>query len=135
MKILDYVVCEDIRVEQGGKLSLMGVFPDKMVVRGTKDSPLVWPMNIRLACYLKVQIDTNKSISRLVASVTFNNEEFMKNDFSIPEINKKGLIVFNWNFNSKEVPAPGRFLLKISAYSQDKLIEECLEDSFEIVAG
>ncbi|MEO6098316.1 MAG: hypothetical protein ABIW76_22640 [Fibrobacteria bacterium] len=52
MKVLDFVVCEDVRQELGGKLSLMGVYPDAMVINFQQEEK--WPFITRLSFYIKL---------------------------------------------------------------------------------
>lgn len=52
MKTLDFVVCEDIRSEFGGKFSLMGVFPDTMLINFRAEEK--WPFITRLSFYIKL---------------------------------------------------------------------------------
>jgi hypothetical protein len=52
MKVLDFVVCEDIRQEVGEKFSLMGVYADSMLVHFRESEK--WPFVTRLGFYIKL---------------------------------------------------------------------------------
>lgn len=52
MKVLDFIVCEDIRNEVGAKFSLMGVYADSMMVHFQNEEK--WPFVTRLGFYVKL---------------------------------------------------------------------------------
>lgn len=65
MKLIDCILCDDIRQEAGGKQSLMGVYDEilriQMPEKSKKDSKEV---AIRLCVYLRVAFDLNEEIGK-----------------------------------------------------------------------
>jgi hypothetical protein len=55
MKLLDFLVCDDIRHEQGDKLSFMGVFGDSIRVNVPVGAPK--PISLRLSIFLRFMIE------------------------------------------------------------------------------
>jgi len=53
MKITDFIICDDIRKEVGGKYSLIGVYLAKIVF-SPKDSKSRWPINKSLGFYIRL---------------------------------------------------------------------------------
>ncbi len=60
MKLLDFIACDDIRQEVGGKLSFMGVFGDSIKLQIPKGAPR--PVAFPLALYLRILVEENDSI-------------------------------------------------------------------------
>ena len=60
MKLLDFIICDDIRQEANNKLSLMGIYNEKIVFQHSKKTPPKWPLHLKLGCYLRVQFDANE---------------------------------------------------------------------------
>ncbi|MBW2699747.1 MAG: hypothetical protein JRF33_02920 [Deltaproteobacteria bacterium] len=77
MKLLDFIACDDIRHELGGKLSLMGVFGDSIKLQVPKGAqkPFAFP----LALYLRILIEENDSVpDRFKAIIRLDEKEFAK---------------------------------------------------------
>jgi hypothetical protein len=52
MKLLDFIVCDDIRQEMGNKPSLMGVY-DNIILPPSPEGDLKWPVALRLGFFIK----------------------------------------------------------------------------------
>jgi len=57
MKLLDALFCDDVRFELNNKLSLMGLYSDRIVFRATSDKELSWPLPIKLATLLRFRLE------------------------------------------------------------------------------
>lgn len=57
MKLSDYIFCEDIRNEQGNKISLMGIFHDRIIINAPEGVTVAWPIQMRIAIFLRVSFD------------------------------------------------------------------------------
>ncbi len=57
MKIRDYIFCDDIRHETNNKMSLMGVYHDRILFRANKDKALNFPIPIRLASFVRLDLE------------------------------------------------------------------------------
>lgn len=77
MKLIDFIVCDDIRRELGDKLSFMGVFGDSIKLQIPKGAPR--PVSFRIAMYLRILIEDGDSIpDGFKATVHVDNKEFAK---------------------------------------------------------
>lgn len=54
MKILDFIVCDDIRREIGDKLSLMGIYNDEILFTGVA---VTWPQALRMGIYVRFVVE------------------------------------------------------------------------------
>ena len=53
MRVLDVIVCDEVRREMGNKLSLMGVYGDEMRLETTPDGPFA----LRLAVFVRAMLE------------------------------------------------------------------------------
>lgn len=57
MKLLDLIVCDDIRQEVGGKQSLIGVYSDLII--NFMPGQMIWPLNFKLGIFIRLKLDDN----------------------------------------------------------------------------
>ena len=58
MKIIDQIFCDDIRFEQHNKISLMGLYNDRIMFKipPEKSTNIKWPIPIRLSLFLRFSL-------------------------------------------------------------------------------
>jgi hypothetical protein len=86
MKIINSIFCDDIRNEEGNKLSLMGVYEDKIIFSVTPDQKDIWPRPFSFAVFLRVLMehgDSEKNITKMVFSV---GQEGRKQTFPVANV-------------------------------------------------
>ena len=77
MKLLDFIVCDDIRYEKGDKLSLMGIFGDKINLQVPKSAPR--PLSLPLALYLRIFLEDKDRVPDVFkVVVSLDGKEFAK---------------------------------------------------------
>lgn len=91
MKIVDYIIAEDIRYETGNKFSVMGIYSDEIKLGLPSD--IVWPIPFRFGVFIRVEIDNSdippnrfvlkvdvdeKDIARMEGNIEFKNIESKK---------------------------------------------------------
>lgn len=59
MKLLEALFCDDIRFEVNNKLSLMGLYADRLVFRSSPDKELKWPLSVKLASLLRFRFEVD----------------------------------------------------------------------------
>jgi hypothetical protein len=125
LEVLDFIVCDDIRQEIGGKLTLVGVYDDLNVhVHNLKDFKP--PINLpRLGFLLRV-FNTNKDFSAdtITFQILFNNE--MINSLSAPANFEQGKDFINIFLVSQNFPITGNgdLNLKIVFLKDNRVVEE-----------
>lgn len=55
MNLIDFIICDDIRHEQGNKISVMGIYTESINLNLPPD--IKWPFPFRLAAYLRIEFD------------------------------------------------------------------------------
>ena len=116
MKILDYILCEDIREEVGRKLTLVGTFHDQIVFHQTKDHQVKWPVTLRLAIYLKVMFEETDQFDSL--NVFFIEEKSGVELFKLapslpPDLKKNAPVLLNFVLQNIQISAPTELTLRI----------------------
>lgn len=123
MKFLDAIFCDDVRQELNNKLSLMGLYNDRMVLNINKENEITWPQPINLSALLRFSIDEKKERP---SSFEF---EYLLNKKNIIKINGELNISandksqFQLILNGIGIPLePGNLGFSIKLYSQKKLL-------------
>jgi len=76
MKIVSFVSCEDIRMETGNKVSLMGVFEGLLIDGSTV---LQWPTQVRAAAQLRFQLEeTDPAPTEIEFKISVDQREIVK---------------------------------------------------------
>jgi hypothetical protein len=76
MKLVQFIVCDDIRKETGNKFSLMGIYENAIEFRVTPDKKDKWPKTMRLGIYAKsVSIKTKIRGYTIDSRLTWNSME------------------------------------------------------------
>ena len=57
MKLLDCLICDDIRAELKNKFSIMGVYGDSINFDTVDPSKIVWPVNLRLGVLFRLTLE------------------------------------------------------------------------------
>lgn len=68
MKLLDFIVCDDIRQEIGNKPSLMGVYANNIILPPSPEGDTKWPFALRLGFFvrfLRESSDTQPDVFRV----------------------------------------------------------------------
>jgi len=57
MKLIDFIVCDDIRQEVGGKVTLVGVYEDRIMINAPSPDAVRWPVQLRLGFFIRLLND------------------------------------------------------------------------------
>ena len=57
MKLIDFIVCDDIRQEISGKVTLVGVYEDRIMVNAPSREAIRWPVKLKLGFFLRLLND------------------------------------------------------------------------------
>jgi hypothetical protein len=80
MKLINFIICDDIRSELGNKNSLMGIYDDTIDFRVTPDKEKNWPKVMRIGIYARILIDEDKNITHFKLKSLFNKKETIIGD-------------------------------------------------------
>lgn len=60
MRISDFIICDDVRQEQFNKISLMGLYNDRIAITVVDKKSVKWPFVIGLGLYVRIDSDAGK---------------------------------------------------------------------------
>ena len=58
MKLLDFIACDDVRQEIGGKTSLMGVYSNLVIASPPTANAPTWPFQMRLSFFIRCMLES-----------------------------------------------------------------------------
>lgn len=102
-RVIDIIVCDDIRHEDGGKVSLMGVYSGVMKV----DQPQGLKPQIHV--FTRVQAPVQERIKRAVVRLKFNDETIGEFDNDLTSINER----IDAAINAPEQDSPRMFSMQM----------------------
>lgn len=135
MKFLDAIFCDDIRQEINNKLSLMGLYNDRMVLNINKENEITWPQPINLATLLRFTLDEESEKPNIFEfEYLLNKKNIIKinGELNITTNNKSQ---FQLILNGVGIPLePGNLGFSIKLYSQRKLLLSKKDESALIIS-
>ena len=126
MKMLNFVVCDDIRNEMGGKHSIMGVYGNSIEFAVTPEKKDQWPKTMRTGFFITIQpedSDREKNLKYFSLKMDYNGkvEEIAQGGINfkdIPPSRIVNLAILHNNFSFKE-PGKIKFSLDFSDAKKD----------------
>jgi hypothetical protein len=99
MKQVDFIICDDVRMEVGNKVSLMGIYDDQIFFAQPGPAEQIWPRPMRTGIYIKAELE---------------GKEVMPETFQIWCQNKEGsVLLLNGDVN-KGAPNSRRLVLAMT---------------------
>lgn len=83
MKVIDFIVCDDIRQEVGNKLTVVGIYNDRVKIETKNPSALQFPIPFRLGVFVRLLVQKNDNCPEelaFVLSVKHNGEDLFRAD-------------------------------------------------------
>jgi len=131
MKLIDFIVCDDVRQEVGNKPSLMGVYTNLVLAASPDKKPPVWPFPLRLGFFIRCQIEADEVKSDFFRiEFILNGEIFshVEGTASIPDdTNMFSIVVVN---NAFQIQGTGAIHFRIIFKKSGELIQEIEPDYF-----
>ena len=119
MKFIDVLFCDDIRVEINNKVSLMGLYNDRIVFRSHEKTKFEWPIKKDLAMLVRLNISDNEKKPISFAFECFSNDKsIVKIDGNTDLSNFEGS-VFCLILSTKNIELnPGDFGYSVKVYDE-----------------
>ena len=125
MKLNDFVICDDIRIEINNKVSLIGVYNDALNFMVPKRAINTWPKILRLGLFIRLAIDDpeeQNKIGKLVLESSINGEINFHVE-QIFDIKKKepaplGQMIISSVFNNINIPKTGDMEFSLSIFNR-----------------
>ena len=127
MRLLDFIIAEDIRREIGNKVSVMGIFGEDIVL---SPSPTEWPIGLHIGIFIRVFIDvTDKIPKRFLIKISLEGEKVAQFDGVITAENKIKNLILPLVANPLPIPKEGMLKFNLQLLYEDEVL---LEENNEI---
>ena len=118
MKLLNFIICDDIRNEIGNKLSLMGIYDSSIEFSVTPDQKDRWPKSLRIGIFVKIKLEKNEEVNKFQMRKKSNDKEVELGGgpLNIPHDKKEktiNIVMINPNFIFEK---PGNITFSIDFY-------------------
>jgi hypothetical protein len=102
MKLIDFIICDDIRNELGNKQSLIGVYGENIIFNVPPPEKGKWPKVLKLAFFIRIKLeqdDDRTKLNKFRLNVIFNEKiKTLAEGIINVDLNSKGIllaVVFN----------------------------------------
>ncbi len=132
MKIASFIVCDDIRIEEGNKISLMGIYNEKIIFVKSKTS--TWPRVLRIGIFSETKFIKEPSPSFFELEVIYDKKEISKARGDIVEIKSSNnkLVRIHFVIPAITFKNEGIMKFKISFFDKDKKLIKSISPDREI---
>jgi len=129
MKLVDFIICDDIRTEINNKVSLIGVYDDAINFVTQEKAANFWPKGIRLGIFIRldfVDLEEQNEIGKLVIESTINGEPNLRMEQPLDTKEQKNSLLRRMSisvvFNQISIPKTGDMVLTLSVYNKNNEI-------------
>jgi len=124
MKFIDVLFCDDIRVEVNNKVSLMGLYNDRIVFHAHDQAKIEWPVNMDLAMLVRLNISENEKHPIAFTFECFSNDKSVVKIEGNADLASTDGSIFSIIVNTKNIPLnSGDLGYSIKIYDKDKKTE------------
>lgn len=127
MKILDFIVCDDIRQEVGDKVTLVGVYAGSLIIKGPEE--INWPQTVRIGFFLRFVMETGDAFpDRFQARFVSEGEEvtIFEGPMSLSEEYTYFQMVLM--SNAFVIPRPGELTFKVVFLNGESILHTLQPD-------
>ena len=131
MKLLDFIICDDIRIEVGNKHTIIGVYDDSIVFSVNSNNSNQWPKSKKLGFFIRILFEkTDEMPDKFVFNIITDSEtqEIGKGNLEIQKMEKlKSLIIslIHSNFIFKN---DDTIRFQLVFYKNSKIVNELSPD-------
>ena len=127
MKLIDFIVCDDVRTEINNKVSIIGVYDDVLNFIVPERAVNTWPKILRLGLYIRLALENKEEqskIGKLQLAFTINGENIFQaeqtTDLRNQETNPHKRLAISVVFNQIPIPRTGDMEIALSVYDNEK---------------
>jgi hypothetical protein len=127
MKFESFLICDDIRTEINNKVSLIGVYDDRIVFLPKEGELVTWPNQMQIGIYAKLKFelaDDLEMIKFFNFKVCFNNSEIelAKGDFPLEKISKVPIMKISVVYPNFTFSEKGTFTIRLEFLDKNEMI-------------
>lgn len=118
MKLIDALFCDDIRHETNNKVSLMGLYNDRIILRTNNETK--WPLLINLSAFLRFSLEeSEKRPIQFIFEYLLNEKKLITIKGNI-NFDKNAQEIFTLALTGNGIPLePGNLQFSIKIYDEN----------------
>ncbi|NOU23584.1 MAG: hypothetical protein HOO93_17690 [Methyloglobulus sp.] len=121
MKLENFIIAEDIRFENGNKISIMGVVNDEVGI--TLPDDVDWPIPYRFGVFIRFTIEKADPVPmRFVLTVNHNNKPIAIMDSGFEQKDAFDIISLPLVINPFPLPGYGTIRFNIDIYNNETVL-------------
>ncbi len=121
MKIVDFIVCDDVRQELGNKVSLMGIFSDAIVLQ----QEVAWPIRMNLSVFTRLELEADEiAPDSQVLAVDCNGKSIAEVELVVASKTGSRLLTFLVGLKPITIPEAGALGFRIDLKRGDENVTE-----------
>ena len=133
MKIINCIVCDDIRHEVGNKVTLVGLYDDKIKIQTPEPLKLKWPLHMRLSLFARLKFEKNETFpSRFEYQILNNDQKILSVPGDIKIADAENPIALSFVSNVA-IQTPGKLIFRVEFTKDQKNILEKLETNIDVI--
>lgn len=123
MKLIDFIIAEDIRFEAGNKFSIMGIYSEE--IRITLPEDVQWPLLFRFGIFIRLELEASDVIpSRFVLNVNHNNNNIAQLSGEIELKDRVQTLTLPLVINPFPMPGFGTIQFNLEMHKDEKKLIE-----------
>ncbi len=130
MKVIDFIICDDIRQEVGNKLTVVGIYNDRVKIETKYPSALQFPIPFRLGVFVRLLVEQDDDCGDELAfalDVKHNGEDLFSADCTAqianrPQGNGRVIVSVPLLANIIPIKGAGKMEFNLSVNSGGKVI-------------
>jgi hypothetical protein len=124
LKLLDFIICDDIRHEIGNKITLVGIYDDAINVSGVVPEPQK-ALRLKLGFYIRFQKEKNDpEFDQFELTIRHNEREIGRALGSVSLADPTKNIVLALALDPILVPGPGQLQFSLRFLKETKPVSE-----------
>lgn len=123
MKLINFIICDDIRQELGNKLSLMGVYSDSINFQSVAEKDGQWPKTKRIGIYVLIETEEKENLRDIQSfeiEIYYNGEvqKIGGSDVPPPNLKTQKGVAIQAIFERFKFKEPGTILFSIQFFDK-----------------
>jgi len=134
MKILAFLVCDDIRNEIGNKNSLIGVYDDRILFNVTPDRKNTWPKTMKIGIFAVIALE-GKDPKKFSFKMKYNEKEQLLGGGEIrfkSDDTKKHKFKVAMVYNNFPFDKPGKIKFTFEFFDKDGALIDSVSPTYEL---
>ncbi len=129
MKLIDFIVCDDIRQEIGGKITLVGVYEDRIMINTPSPDSVRWPIKLKLGFFIRLLNDgTAPDMDGFDLQVLCNKKIICRLSGPLQITPRQGLMNLFFVNSAVRFPAEGRLNVALIFKKGEEIVHEIKPD-------